>query len=258
MSDTLIIDTDAHGICTLRLNRPTRHNAFDADMIEALIEALGRIGADPAVRVLVLTGEGESFCSGADLEWMRRCAGFDEAANRRDAERLAALMRSLYELPKPTIARINGPAFGGGLGLIACCDIGIALSEATFAFSEVRLGLIPAVISPYVITAIGTRQAHRLFLTGQRLNAQEAMDIGLVHAVVAGEALDKAITREVKRLLQAGPVALQECKRLIRSFDEQDRDAELAAWIAALRVSPEGQAGLTAFLDKTNPPWVHD
>jgi len=218
MSELLQIHTDERGACTLTLNRPERHNAFNAELIERLITDLALANEDPSVRVLVLTGAGQSFSSGADLGWMQEAAGQDETANREDAERLAALMRSLYELDKPTVARVNGPAYGGGLGLIACCDIAIACTAAKFAFTEVRLGLIPAVISPYILNAIGPRQARRLFLTAESFTATEAQTMGLVHRVVESDQLDSAVERQVTLLLKGGPGAQRECMRLLRRF----------------------------------------
>jgi methylglutaconyl-CoA hydratase len=256
MSDLLQIHADQRGVCTLTLNRPECHNAFNAELIERLLTDLSLINEDPTVRMLVLTGAGKSFSSGADLEWMQQAAQQDEAGNRQDAEELAALMRTLYELDKPSIARINGPAYGGGLGLIACCDVAIASSSARFAFTEVRLGLIPAVISPYILNAIGLRQARRLFLTAEQISAVEAQTMGLVHQVVEPEQLDEAVEVQVDLLLKGGPIAQAESKRLLRCFDSDDMDAELAALIAELRASSEGQAGLDAFLKKTKPPWV--
>lgn len=258
MSELLQIHTDERGVCTLTLNRPERHNAFNAELIERLITDITLANEDPSVRILVLTGAGTSFSSGADLEWMQEAAGQDEATNREDAERLATLMRVLYELEKPSIARVNGPAYGGGLGLIACCDIAIANTSARFAFSEVKLGLIPAVISPFILNAIGPRQARRLFLTAEPFSATEAQSLGLLHQTTEPDQLNAAVERQVTLLLKAGPEAQRECKRLLRYFDFENLDAELADLIASLRASDEGQAGLAAFLNKTRPPWLQD
>ena len=260
MNRPLHIETDKRGVCTLTLNKPERHNAFDAELIQRLLTDLQLVDEDPSVRILILTGEGKSFCSGADLEWMRASITYDEVTNREDSERMAELMRTLYELSKPTIARVNGPAYGGGLGLIACCDIAIASKAATFAFAETKLGLVPAVIAPYILMAIGPRQARRLFLTAQTFYTTEALRFGLLHRVVEENDLDEAIAKEVKKLLRSGPEASKACKELIQhlSLSDQNLDAELAALIAALRVSPEGQAGLSAFLDKRKPPWDGD
>lgn len=250
------------GVATLTLDRPKIHNAFDDLLIEALIDALRAIEEDDAVRVVVLTGAGASFSAGADLNWMKRMAQASEKENRKDARQLAKLMRVLNHLDKPTIARVNGAALGGGVGLVACCDIAIASNEARFGLTETRLGLVPAVISPYVIDAIGARQARRLFLTAQVFNAAEAERIGLVHAVVPAAELDAAVDTEVERLKTAGPVAVLEAKRLVQRIHHPDSkqrralDEANADLIAALRVSREGQEGLKAFFDKRPAAWL--
>ncbi|MGO4552052.1 enoyl-CoA hydratase-related protein [Lysobacter sp. 2RAF19] len=248
-------------LARLRLARPQLHNAFDAALIADLTAALEEIGADPGVRVLVLEGDGASFSAGADLNWMREMGAASEADNRADSLKLARLMRTLDQLPKPTIARVHGAAFGGGVGLVACCDIAIASANATFGLTEARLGLLPAVISPYVIAAIGARQARRWFATAERFDANEAHRIGLVHQVVADEAaLDAAVRQQVTLLMQAGPVAASTAKTLVRriadTHDANTLDTENAALIAGLRVSPEGQEGLSAFLGKRKPAWT--
>lgn len=247
-------------VLRLRLDRPQLHNAFDADLIARLTAALEAAAGDAAVRVVVLEGAGASFSAGADLNWMRGMAAAGEAENRADALALARLMRALDELPKPTIARVHGAAFGGGVGLVACCDVAIGVPEAKFGLTESRLGLLPAVISPYVVAAIGPRQARRYFASAEIFDAAQALRIGLLHEVVEAEALDAAVERQVALLLKAGPVASASAKRLVRDVALQpDRDlldpanAEL---IAALRVSPEGQEGLSAFLDKRAPAWT--
>jgi len=246
-------------IARLRLNRPELHNAFDAMLIAALTGALEAVAADDSVRVVVLEGEGPSFSAGADLNWMRGMAAASEEANRTDSLALARLMRTLDELPRPTIARVQGAAFGGGVGLVACCDIAIAASDAKFGLTESKLGLLPAVISPYVLDAIGPRQARRWFATAETFDAATALDIGLLHQVVAGDALDEAVQRQVDLLLKAGPHASSQAKSLVRRVAfERDRDRldhDNAALIARLRVSDEGQEGLGAFLDKRKPRW---
>lgn len=250
------------GVATLTLDRPKIHNAFDDLLIDALIDALRAIEEDDAVRVVVLTGAGASFSAGADLNWMKRMAQASEKENRKDARQLAKLMRVLNHLDKPTIARVNGAALGGGVGLVACCDIAIASNEARFGLTETRLGLVPAVISPYVIDAIGARQARRLFLTAQVFHAAEAERIGLVHAVVPAAELDAAVDAEVERLKTAGPVAVLEAKRLVQRIQHPDSkqrralDEANADLIAALRVSKEGQEGLKAFFDKRPAAWL--
>src|SRR3954454_15470507 len=200
----------------ITLNRPERHNAFDDALIVELTDALRAMEGDDSVRVVVLSGAGKSFSAGADLNWMKRMAGYSKDDNVRDAMGLGALMRTLAFMPKPTIARVHGAAYGGGVGLVACCDIAVALQSATFSLSEVKLGLIPAVISPYVVAAMGSRAARRYFLTGERFDATEAHRIGLVHSVVADEtSLDEAIDQIVISLLAGGPVAQSEAKQLI-------------------------------------------
>ena len=248
-------------VARLRLNRPQLHNAFDATLIAALTGALDSVAADPDVRVVVVEGEGASFSAGADLNWMRGMAAASEEENRRDSLALARLMRALDECPKPTIARVQGAAFGGGVGLVACCDIAIATANAKFGLTEAKLGLLPAVISPYVIEAIGPRQARRWFATAELFDAATAYRIGLLHEVVDDEAaLDAAVERQIDLLLKAGPVAAAGAKSLVRRVaarvDRDGLDADNAALIAALRVSPEGQEGLTAFLDKRAPAWA--
>jgi len=247
-------------VARLRLDRPGLHNAFDAALIAALTAALERLAGDGDARVVVLEGAGASFSAGADLNWMRGMAAAGERENRDDSLALARLMRVLDELPKPTIARVHGAAFGGGVGLVACCDIAIGAAGAKFGLTEARLGLLPAVISPYVIAAIGARHARRYFATAEVFDAAQAMRIGLLHEVVAGDALDAAIDRQVALLLKAGPVASARAKSLVRDVAwRRDRDAIDAAnadLIARLRVSGEGLDGLSAYLDKRAPAWT--
>ncbi|WP_240098002.1 enoyl-CoA hydratase-related protein [Thermomonas flagellata] len=247
-------------IARLCLARAQVRNAFDPDLIAELTAALDAVAADPAIRVVVLEGEGPAFSAGADLRWMRGMAAASEEENRQDALALARLMRSLDELPKPTVARVHGDAYGGGVGLVACCDIAIGVPEAKFGLTESRLGLLPAVISPYVIAAIGARQARRYFATAEIFDAAEALRIGLLHQVVPADALDAAVQRQVELLLKAGPLASAAAKRLVRDVaaaTDRDRlDADNAALIARLRVSPEGQEGIAAFLEKRPPHWI--
>jgi methylglutaconyl-CoA hydratase len=247
---------------TLTLNRPKVHNAFDDALIAELTDALEQLALDDSVRVVVLTGAGKSFSAGANLNWMRAMARASEKDNRKDARRLAQLMRTLNFLPKPTLARVNGAAFGGGVGLVACCDIAIGVPAASFALSEVRLGLVPAVISPYVIDAIGGRQARRLFQSAEIIDAEEARRIGLLHLLVPADQLDRAVDDQVNLLLKGGPIALSEAKRLAlriatgsgkRRMELEEETAEL---IARLRVSDEGQEGIDAFLGKRRAGWV--
>lgn len=246
----------------ITLNRPQIHNAFDATLVAALTDAFELADADASVRSVVLSGSGSCFSAGADLNWMRDMAGASEADNRADSLRLARLMRTLQYLTKPTIARVNGAAYGGGVGLIACCDIALGVDTAKFALSEVKLGLVPAVISPYVIAAIGLREARRLFITGEVFDAATAARIGLLHAAVSASELDEAIERQLYLLAKAGPKAQSEAKRLALRVAGNDAaqaarlDADNAELIARLRISEEGQHGLAAFLDKRAPRWV--
>jgi methylglutaconyl-CoA hydratase len=258
----LLLDK-SEGVAILTLNRPDIHNAFDDALIADMTAALQEIDADGAVRVLVLSANGKSFSAGADLNWMRRMAAYTEEQNLHDAMGLAELMAALNKLRKPTVARVQGPAYGGGVGLVACCDIAVASHDAVFALSEARLGLIPAVISPYVIAAIGERMARRYFLTAERFDAAEAYRIGLVHDIVLGEdALDGRIEQFIGALLAGGPVAQRECKDLIRAVSGRPANGSLildtAERITRIRVSPEGREGIEAFLDKRNPAWVKD
>jgi methylglutaconyl-CoA hydratase len=246
-------------IATVWLNRPDVHNAFDDVLIAGLTAELRRLDDAADAKVIVLAAEGKSFCAGADLNWMKRMAQYSEEENLRDARALANLMRSLAGLRKPTIARVQGAAFGGGVGLVACCDIAIASKEALFCLSEVRLGMIPSVISPYVVAAMGTRAAQRYFLTAERFDADEAKRIGLVQGVVAPNDLDEAVATLASHLLKAGPEALAEAKRLIRDVSRHPIDDALvedtARRIAALRIGPEGREGIAAFLEKRKPDW---
>ncbi|MDE1898315.1 MAG: enoyl-CoA hydratase/isomerase family protein [Xanthomonadaceae bacterium] len=261
MSDPIAIRRQGAAL-VLTLVRPQVHNAFDDGLIARLDAALLEADADPAVRAVVLTGAGSTFSAGADLGWMRRMVAAGPEDNRADALRLAALMRTLNFLSKPTIARVNGAAYGGGVGLIACCDIAIGVEGAKFALSEVRLGLVPAVISPYVSAAIGARQARRLFVSGEVFDAAEALRIGLLHQCVPAANLDATVDRNLHALGKGGPLAQHAAKRLALRLagmtpDGADAlDREHAALIAALRVSPEGQEGLGAFLEKRPPGWV--
>ena len=259
MSERLSLHRDGP-VARLRMTRAAVHNAFDADLIGEMTAALDAVAADAAIRVLVLEAEGASFSAGADLNWMRGMAAASEEENRQDSLALARLMRSLDELPKPTIAAVQGAAFGGGVGLVACCDIALGATEAKFGLTEAKLGLLPAVISPYVIAAIGARHARRYFASAEVFDAAEALRIGLLHKVVNATALDTAVQRQVELLLGAGPVASASAKTLVRDVvahgDGAKHDTDNAALIARLRVSPEGQEGLSAFLDKRKPHWI--
>ena len=249
----------ADGVATVTLARPEVHNAFDEALIAELTRALKALDADPAVRVVVLCGEGRSFCAGADLTWMQRMAGYDHAANLADAGALAAMLAALDRSTKPTIARVHGAAYGGGVGLVACCDIAVAAEDAVFALSEARLGLIPATIGPYVVAAIGRRAARRYFLTAECFGAADALAIGLVHAVVPAAGLDARVRELADELLAAGPRAQAESKALIRAVAGRAIDdtviADTVEWIAAVRASPEGREGIAAFLARRPPAW---
>ena len=260
MSESLAVERQGP-IGLLTLNRPERHNAFDDVMIGELTEALRSMEAEDGIRVVVLSGAGKSFSAGADLNWMKRMAGYSKDENQRDAMGLAALMRTLAHLRKPTVARVHGAAYGGGVGLVACCDVAIASNAASFALSEARLGLVPAVISPYVVSAIGERAARRYFLTGERFEAAEAYRLGLVHDLGSGEGeLDEKIGQVVDAILGCGPVAQREAKELIRAVAQRPVTSELiqdtAERIARIRSSPEGREGVAAFLEKRRAAWV--
>jgi len=259
--DEPILLTRQGAVAQIALNRPSVHNAFDAGLIAALQASLEQIDADPGVRAVVLTGSGSTFSAGADLNWMRGMAGASEAENRADSLLLARLMRTLNFLSKPTLARINGSAYGGGVGLVACCDIAIGVEGSKFSLSEVKLGLVPAVISPYVVAAIGARQARRMFLSAEVFDAREAERIGLLHQCVPAGQLDEAVDRSLHWLGKGGPIAQHEAKTLALRMAGMTRenaervDSDNAALIAKLRVSAEGQEGLGAFLDKRAPSW---
>jgi methylglutaconyl-CoA hydratase len=256
-----IIETeiDSRGAATVWLNRPEVHNAFDDTLIATLTAELKRLEADSKVRVVVLGGRGKSFSAGADLNWMKRMATYSESQNRRDAEGLAELLRTLNFLKKPTIAAVHGNAYAGGVGLVACCDIVLAVEKATFALTETRLGLIPATIGPYVAAAIGERNARRYFLTAEAFTAHEAHRIGLVHEVCKAEQLSTLLSQVIDTLVACGPNALTAAKNLIWRVGRGPVDAEMIAdtakRIAEIRVSPEGREGIAAFLEKRKPSW---
>lgn len=257
--DGLLIG-EAAGAVTITLNRPDIHNAFDEILIEDLTVVFRGLSQADDCRAVVLTGAGKSFSAGGDLNWMRRAADHTERENFADAMRLSNLMDALYRLPMTTIAKVNGTAMGGGLGLVSCCDVAIAAEGALFSLSEVRLGIIPGVISPYVIQAIGVREAHRWFQTGERFDAMEALRIGLVHKVVALDALGAAVDDMLGELRKSGPAAVRASKSLLReiagrAIDDTTR-REAAQRIAIQRASAEGKEGLSAFLEKRKPRWI--
>lgn len=253
----LIVERSGKGVCTLTLNRPAKHNAFDDRLIADLTAQLEALAQDDSVRVVVLTGAGESFSAGADLVWMQSMIQYDVDDNCHDAMRLASLMRALYNLPKPTIAKVNGAAFGGGLGLIACCDIAIGTVDAKFGFTESTLGIAPAVIAPFVISAIGPRQARRLFVTGEIFSGEYARELGILTSAVKRENLDAEVDKQIAMLLKGGAAAQRACKELVQylSTIADHVDFYTTHLIADLRVSKEGQEGLQSFLEKRPPTW---
>ena len=259
MYETLEILRDG-GVASVWMNRPDVHNAFNEQLIAELTAACQALDADDAVRVVVLAGRGKSFSAGADLNWMRRAAEASVDANLADARKLAGMLRTLAEMDKPTIARVHGAALGGGMGLASACDICVAGEGAVFATSEVRFGIIPSAISPYVIRAIGARQAGRYFQTAERISAARARELGLAHEVVATDALDAKVAEIVTALLQGGPRSQGAAKALIRAVADQPvSDAlveDTARRIATLRATPEAREGLGAFLDKRPASWV--
>jgi methylglutaconyl-CoA hydratase len=260
--NSVVLDLDERGVASLCINRPDIHNAFDDQLIQRLLQALEAVEADPSARILVLRSEGKSFSAGADLRWMRRMADYSEEENRADALELAALMQRLNRFSKPTIARVQGAAFGGGVGLVACCDMAVGSVNARFSLSEVRLGLIPAVISPYVVAAIGERAARRYFQTAERFDADEARRLGLLHEVVEESELDPTIDQLIENLLKGGPRALSAAKELIFSVAHQPLNEatikDTAERITAIRASDEGREGVSAFLEKRAPDWTGD
>ena len=248
-----------HNVLHIWLNRPERHNAFDDALIAQLDQVLTEASRTDDLRAVVLRGHGPSFSAGADLGWMRRQADATQEANLRDAQALAHLMRTLDSLPAPTIAAVQGSVFGGGVGLVACCDIAIASDDARFGLTEVRLGLLPAVISPYVVAAIGPRQARRWFTTGEHFDAQRALAMGLVHECVPADQLQAAVDHQLDLIAQAAPGATAQVGKLVRQAtlitDPMQQDAANSALIAALRAGPEGREGLDAFLNRRKPFW---
>ena len=249
-------------VATLWMNRPDLHNAFDEILIAELTAACIALDEDQDVRVVILAGRGKSFSAGADLNWMKRAANNGIDDNLNDARALANMLRTLAEMKKPTIARIQGAALGGGMGLAAACDIAIASTKAVFATSEVKFGIIPSAISPYVLRAIGPRQASRYFQSAERIDSSRAREIGLVHETIEAEALDAKVQEIVSALLQGGPLAQTAAKDLIRAVDGQMINQTLvedtAHRIAHLRATPEAREGIAAFLDKRQPNWIEE
>ena len=245
-------------VARVTLNRPNVRNAFNDEMLADLLDVFEDIREDPAVRVVVLTGEGKCFCAGADLHWMKRVVNYSYEENYEDSLRLARMLREVYTCPKPVIGRINGPAIGGGTGVVAVCDIAIASLDASFAFSETKLGLTPAAISPYLLKRMGEKNLREYFLTGQRFSAAQAAEMGLVNAVVPVDELDPAVDEKIGMILTGGPEALAVSKELIREIAErnlEDNGPYTAEVISRLRGSEEGQEGMNAFLEKRKPRW---
>lgn len=260
MDNYLLTDINDSGVATLTMNRPEVHNAFDDRLITEFICKLKELQANPQVRLLVLAASGKSFSAGADLGWMRRMADYSHSENLQDARQLAELMKCLDRFSKPTIAKVQGAAYGGGVGLVACCDMVIASDRASFCLSEVKLGLMPAVISPYVVAAIGTRHARRYFLSAERFAAEQAQRLNLVHEVVKPEQLDARVAEYCALLLKNSPAAMAAAKELIAAVGRGPIDEimiqDTAERIANTRASAEGRDGLSAFFEKRQPNWV--
>lgn len=257
----LTISRDARGTATLTLDRPEARNALSGELVARLTDALAALAGEPGVRVILVTGAGGIFCAGADIGEMRAAGAAPAEQNEADSRRFATLLDRLENQPQPTIAVVNGAAYGGALGLISACDIALAAGSARFALSEVRLGLVPAMISPYVIRAIGARQARRWFLTGEIMDATTARQIGLVHETADDAALADAVAAMVEALLAGGPRAQSEIKQLLRhvtgrsSAVDESVLYDTSRWIARVRASEEGREGLSAFLEKRRPRW---
>lgn len=260
MKSTFLTVEATGPVATITLTQPDVRNAFSDEVIADITRAFTWVGEQAQVRAVVLAAEGPAFCAGANLNWMRAMADYSRDENLVDAGKLAEMLRVIYNCPKPTIARVQGDVYAGGMGLVACCDMAVAASHAGFCLSEVKIGLIPATISPYVIRAMGARAAHRYFLTGERFDAAEALRTGFVHQVVEAEALDSAVDGLLKHLLSASPAAVQACKKLVIDVAGREVDAaliaETVAGIADIRSSAEGKEGVQAFLNKRKPSWL--
>jgi methylglutaconyl-CoA hydratase len=245
-------------IITITLNRPDIHNPFDEKTISELTDCFSKVKKNDSVRIVIVTGAGRSFCAGADLNWMRRMADFPKEENVADAEKLSRMFESLESIEVPTIAKVNGVAFGGGAGLICACDFAIASDTVELAFSEVKLGLLPGVVSPYVIERIGVKKTVQLFTSGERVDAEKALDIGIIDHIVPGVELDETVEKLSNLIMTGGPRAVIECKRLARNHSILDRDSfkeYCIESIAEARASPEGKEGVRAFLEKRRPAW---
>ena len=247
-------------VARITLTRPEVRNAFNDDVIAQIKSAFEAVGARDDVRCVVLAAEGPAFCAGADLNWMRRMADYTQSENLADAGELAAMLQAIYECPQPTIARVQGDVYAGGMGLVAACDMAVSVDTANYCLSEVKLGLIPATISPYVIRAMGARAAHRYFLTAERFGAAEAHRIGLVHEVVSADALDAKVGELTQALVSASPNAVRACKKLVQDVAEREINdalvAQTVASIADIRASSEGKEGVQSFLQKRKPNWL--
>ncbi len=248
------------GVSTVTLNRPEVRNAFNDEVIAELTAVFIELGKREEVRCIVLAANGTAFCAGADLNWMKRMADYTRDENVADASALAEMLRVVYACPKPTIAKVQGDVYAGGTGLVAACDIAVSVGSAGYCLSEVKLGLIPATISPYVIRAMGARAAHRYFLTAERFDAAEALRIGFVHEVVAADQLDGKVAELAKALVNAGPEAVKLCKKLVQDVADHEITPSLiqktVEGIADIRVSPEGREGVLSFLQKRKPDWL--
>lgn len=262
MSESVLFEVDERGVATVTLNRPEKHNAFDDALIKELTNIFKKVGEDKNIRVMILAANGKSFCAGADVNWMRRMADYTFEQNVADANALANMLWELNYLPKPTIARVQGAAFGGAVGLVACCDMAVGSKLSKFCLSEVKLGLIPATISPYVIDAMGARVARRYFTTAEVFSARRARRLGLLSETVTEEELDSTIDDLVQHILRNGPAATAAAKQLVFDVSHQPAEEELlektSLRIATIRVSEEGQEGLKAFLEKRPPNWRKD
>ncbi len=255
---TIIVSREGQ-IARVVLNRPKIHNAFDSTMIRELDDAFEKIQKETTVRVVILTGKGKSFCAGADINWLREIIDYSFEQNLKESLELAELIHKIYMLPKPSIAMVNGTAIGGGNGFLSACDIAVASKEAIFGLSEVKIGLVPAAISPYVIRRIGESKAREFFLTGRRISAGEALEIGLINDVVPDEKLEGKVKEIAELLLSSGPEAIASCKKLIQNVPKmsfEDAKEYTARMIANLRISEEGQEGMKAFLEKRKPAWL--
>lgn len=259
---TILTNIDSRGVATVTLNRAEKHNAFDDAVIAELNTIFTALDNNTQVRVVILAANGKSFSAGADLNWMKRMAGYNEEENFADAKGLAAMLATLNELTKPTIARVQGAAYGGGVGLVSCCDIAVASHRASFCLSEVKLGMVPATISPYVIESMGPQAARRYFITAERFSAETALKIGLISECVAEDDLDSAIATLIDALLGNGPAAITAAKQLITDVKHKPIDQTLkdktSQLIADIRCSVEGREGVSAFLDKRPANWIQE